>query len=411
MPLQTTTKSVPFHFTINISVKARELNCSTIITKDEITVQCLSSRMYPNGDCVFDTDLIIGKYNTSNSTINEATKMNVNHSMKNCSLSIPVTNSTDGLITVNVTVYPNVTGHANDSKIYGTKKSTFLNLEKPSVSIQNCPETVQEGINITCCCERADSSQVDVDIYWYKNTPQNIVSNGSISFIGNRNMKEMHYCQSKDIFGRTSNPVLYQPNITFPQIIKHFSVKEDVNKTIFIKRFTNMTLFCEADKEDNQFIQIIKDGKILASAFNNTIEWRIPSTSCDDTGVYQCSVSRYREWTHDSLTVNVCEMPHPAGSDDKHVDIIIRVSIVEAVLLVMSWIVVALLCVKLRRYTNAKGNMSANENVELKQIRENDDGYLIPIDLTNINIGEHVRGDYDSLEPYHGYETISGVVS
>ncbi|CAL1535342.1 unnamed protein product [Lymnaea stagnalis] len=298
----------------NISVyrKADDLNCTFNITNEGLKVVCLSSEIYPDGPCAFDSNLKNGTFRKEDVNLNSSSKSP--YVTKKCRLEVPVANLAPGLLMVNVTVYPNVTGHVDDKYKYGTQSNKVFKLDRPSVRLDNCKPVVKEGENVTCRCERSDSSDVENTIYWCENCTHCKVSDGSVSFIANRSIEEQFYCQAENILRWKSDPVFYHPKIVSVQ-------------------------------------------------------------------------------------------------DQTHLDIGILMSIIEAVLLVISWIIVALLFVKLRRYSNSKVNLPTKEDAELKQIRENDDGYLTPTDVTNVNIAQQVRGDYDSIEPHHGYETIGRVGS
>ncbi|CAL1535340.1 unnamed protein product, partial [Lymnaea stagnalis] len=198
--------------TISVYQKADDLNCTFNITNEGLKVDCLSSEIYPGGPCAFDSNLKNGTFIKEDTNLNSSSKSP--YVTKKCTLEVAVANLTCGLLTVNVTVYPIVTGHVDDKYKYGTQ-SNVLKLERPSVKLDNCKPVVKEGDNVTCRCERTDSSDIDSSIYWYDNSTHFNVSDGSVSFIANRSIEEKYYCQSANMFGWKSDPLWYRPKISY----------------------------------------------------------------------------------------------------------------------------------------------------------------------------------------------------
>ncbi|CAL1531161.1 unnamed protein product, partial [Lymnaea stagnalis] len=136
-----------------------------------------------------------------------------------CHIIAPVDQFDPGIYEVNVNIYPNVTGTDMDME-YGTISYLSISLDLPSVKLKLCPEIVVENSEVTCTCERSDTSLINASILWYRHNQSDdggkgVISKGSLLMFKASRIKTVYYCKALNALNWTGPKLtaLYSPKV------------------------------------------------------------------------------------------------------------------------------------------------------------------------------------------------------
>ncbi|KAK0066796.1 polymorphic transmembrane cluster 2 transmembrane protein 2 [Biomphalaria pfeifferi] len=202
-----------FNCTLKVYARGKTEKCTHQMDSLYIYITCSVTRIYPAASCLYQkvkTETGIG--NVTHSEHN-STKL---HFEANCEISLPLSTliSSNNHYNISVTIYPNVT-NTHDDVIYGSKQviSGVKALKaNTNLSLENCPDEVEEDIQIECTCK---SSLLSSDSVLWFNGPDVVYNefNNVLTFTAKIKPRETFTCRLLSEKNITLDYVEFSPKV------------------------------------------------------------------------------------------------------------------------------------------------------------------------------------------------------
>ncbi|KAK6964404.1 polymorphic transmembrane cluster 2 transmembrane protein 2 [Biomphalaria glabrata] len=166
--------------------KAENLTCVSR-SQEKIYVSCTSTKIFPEAFCHFTISSNSSQVNTTNMHASNIKYQAGNLSddlfyyNASCEIQRDITLPTVGSYTVNVSMFPNITGTPKDIK-YGLYQTLNIKFDSPSISFSNCTESIEEGVLVNCLCEMKGLGSKSFTFSWFNTSTSGgtLLSNTSL---------------------------------------------------------------------------------------------------------------------------------------------------------------------------------------------------------------------------------------
>ncbi|CAL1532938.1 unnamed protein product, partial [Lymnaea stagnalis] len=194
--------------------KVSNLKCIKMLSADGLSLSCSSWRVYPEAKCDYYVSINGRKMDLKLITTYSNVELPGLYIYFNstCSVFISKLNLSPGAYTINVTMYPNVTGTTSDIS-YGQHTSLSLKLEHPSVILRDCPEYVEDKTEIQCECYLNDAGTSNSSTKWTDAYGNRLTESSVLTFTANKLIPPDYHCKSSNLLGWESNSVSYRPTL------------------------------------------------------------------------------------------------------------------------------------------------------------------------------------------------------
>ncbi|KAH9500418.1 hypothetical protein Btru_071841 [Bulinus truncatus] len=122
------------------------IDCQPIISQDKLQIKCSSDKIYPTAICKFWATPSL-KGDSVTIQYNQEIPDTTSHINSTCTADMFVSKLTSPKLTVNVTMYPNVTGSEDDIR-YGTNKSITYDFETNALSCSPALKGTRNTLNL-----------------------------------------------------------------------------------------------------------------------------------------------------------------------------------------------------------------------------------------------------------------------